>query len=209
MMLNQLIKSDHESRPSSQMGFTLMELMITVSIAGILTGLAVPSFNAIIRSSRLTTYTNEFVTALNLARSEAVKRGMSVTVRKIDSFSSTKLVGANWEDGWDVFTDVNSDSKFAAGDVLIKTSGGFNASYTLRGSGLLANYVRFGPDGASTTGSLVLCDDSDGNGVPEANTSRLITLVTTGRVRIMPDTNGDGIPNKNATTNIQLCSPPF
>ena len=58
-------------------GFTLVELMITLAIAGILVAVGIPSFNSTISSNRLTSYANELVTALNLARSEAVKRGMS------------------------------------------------------------------------------------------------------------------------------------
>ena len=54
-------------------GFTLVELMITLAIAGILVAVGIPSFNSTISDSRLTSYANEFVTALNLARSEAIK----------------------------------------------------------------------------------------------------------------------------------------
>jgi prepilin-type N-terminal cleavage/methylation domain-containing protein len=53
-------------------GFTLMELMVTIAIAAILVGTAIPSFTSTITNNRLTTSANELVTALNLARSEAV-----------------------------------------------------------------------------------------------------------------------------------------
>ena len=69
-------------------GFTLMELMVTIAIAAILVGIAIPSFTSIIVSNRLTTSANELVTALNLARSEAVKRGMRITFCKIANGSS-------------------------------------------------------------------------------------------------------------------------
>jgi len=198
-------------------GFTLVELMITLAIAGILLAVGIPSFNSMISSSRLTTYANEFVTALNLARSEAVKRGMSVTVRKVDNNSFTnKGAGANWEDGWDVFTDTDSDGKFEAGDVLIRTFAPLQSFYTLRGNGIiLSDYALFMSSGQTNTlgGSFVICDDSDGNGVPEANTSRLIIVNSTGRVRMGIDANNDGIPNTNNTatpaSNITSCTPPF
>jgi type IV fimbrial biogenesis protein FimT len=200
---------------SKNLGFTLMELMITVSIAGILTGLAVPSFSVMIKNSRLTTYANEFVTSLNLARSEAVKRGMTVTVRKVDNDSSTKLnATANWEDGWDVFTDADSDGKFEAGDVLIKTNGPLQANYTFRGNTLVSNFVRYLSTGAISGlgGSFVICENSDADNLPQANTSKLLRIITTGRIRVMPDvTPSDGIPNTNTTSgsNIGSCMPPF
>ena len=58
-------------------GFTLVELMITVTIAVVLIMIAVPSFNTIILSNKLTTTANDLVLAINSARMEAVKRNAS------------------------------------------------------------------------------------------------------------------------------------
>lgn len=154
------------------------------------------------------------MTALNLARSEAVKRGISVTVRKVDEYSSTKKsTGANWEDGWDIITDVDSDGNFEVGDVLIRTYAPLKSSYTLRGNNF-SNYIRFTSSGQSNTnGSFVICDNSDGNNKPEANTSRLIIVNSVGRMRMGLDANNNGIPNTNTTptasSNIKSCIPPF
>ncbi|WP_333876976.1 GspH/FimT family pseudopilin [Methylobacter sp.] len=198
------------SRQKHNAGFTLPELMITIVIAGILIGIAIPSFTSTISSNRLTTYANELVTALSLARSEAVKRGTSVTVRKVDSNSFTNRgSGANWEDGWDVFTDANSNGNFEAGDVLLRTYSPLKSSYTLRGNNF-SNFIRFTSSGQSNTlGSFVVCDNSDGNGIPEANTSRLILVNSIGRVRMGLDNNNDGIPNTTASaaSNITSCIP--
>jgi type IV fimbrial biogenesis protein FimT len=204
------------SNPNNFSGFTLIELMITVSIAGILMSMAIPSFQSTIRSHRLTTSTNIFVTTLNLARSEAVKRGASVTVRKVDDNSSTNLgASANWENGWDIFTDVDSDGIFDSGtDTLIKTFPALKTSYTLRGNTNFTNFIRFTSTGqisSSTGGSFFICDSSDGNTTPEANTSRLIIVNSVGRVRMGLDANGDGIPNTDtvasAASNITNCTP--
>jgi type IV fimbrial biogenesis protein FimT len=196
-------------------GFTLVELMITVSIAGILMAMAIPSFNSTIRSHRLTTYSNQLVTSLNVARSEAVKRGISVTVRKVDSNSSTNLgASATWDDGWDIFTDADGDGIFDAGDdVLIKTNPAFHTAFSLRGNNF-SNFIRFSPSGQSNTnGSFVICDNSDNNGLPEANTARLIIVNSVGRVRMGLDANNDGIPNTDTTasaaSNITSCTPTF
>lgn len=202
-------------KPDNISGFTLVELMITVSIAGILMAMAIPSFNSTISSHRLTTYTNELVTSLSLARSEAVKRGISVTIRKVDDNSFTNLgAGANWENGWDVFTDVNFNGSYDAGtDSLIRTHAPLQSSYTLRGNNF-SDFIRFTPSGQSNNkGSFVICDNTDNNGTPEANTSRLIIVNSVGRVRIGLDANGDGIPNTDTTastaSNITSCTPTF
>lgn len=65
-------------RAQHHQGFTLVELMITLAVAVVLTVIAVPSFSNMINSNRLTTATNAMVGALNTARMEAIKRNGSV-----------------------------------------------------------------------------------------------------------------------------------
>ncbi len=78
-------------------GFTLIELMVTVTVLAIILSLAVPSFASLMASNRLSTQTSEFVGALNLARSEAVRRAQPVSLRASDA--------DNFSKGWQVFTD--------------------------------------------------------------------------------------------------------
>lgn len=61
-----------------QLGFTLIELIVTMTIAVILITLAAPAFNDLLRSNRMTAQANELLSMLTIARSEAVKRGASV-----------------------------------------------------------------------------------------------------------------------------------
>ncbi len=83
-----------------------MELMIVVAIAGVLLALAVPGFTATIRNNRLSAQTNEFIYALKFARTEALKRGVRITMcRSSDQTSCTTSGTANWENGWIVFAE--------------------------------------------------------------------------------------------------------
>jgi type IV fimbrial biogenesis protein FimT len=68
------------SRPD---GFTLVELLVTIFVAAILTAIAVPSFQHTIRSNRADTLANQLIATLSMARSEAVKLGQSVTVMAV------------------------------------------------------------------------------------------------------------------------------
>ena len=70
-------------------GFTLVELMVTIAVVAILATVAVPGFRDLIRNNRVTAQTNEIVSALNFGRTEAIKRGRSVTVR-------LEPAGAGW-----------------------------------------------------------------------------------------------------------------
>lgn len=85
-----------------QQAFTLVELVITVAIAAIVLGLALPSFNTQIRNNSSVALGHEFASALNFARSEAIKRGARVSI--CASNNGVACVGA-WTDGWLIFVD--------------------------------------------------------------------------------------------------------
>lgn len=85
-------------------GFTLIELMITLALAAIILTLGVPSFRDIILNNRAATQSNELVTAMNVARSEAVRRGARVSVCPSND-QATCTGGTDWAIGWIVFLD--------------------------------------------------------------------------------------------------------
>jgi len=65
---------------ASYRGFTLLELMVTVAVLSILLTMGVPAFGDLVRNNRITAQANQLVSAINIARSEAVKRGRNVQV---------------------------------------------------------------------------------------------------------------------------------
>lgn len=165
-------------------GFTLIELLVTISIAAILLGIAIPSFTSTIASNRLTTNANELVTALNLARSEAIKRGIQVTVLNLGA-------ATQWEGGWNVFVDINGNEAFndngnatlceAGEDCLLRIYGALPGGYTLRTSSgtTYQNFAAYLPSGLSTMpigDTFTLCSEL-GAAVPR----RRIFISTTGR----------------------------
>lgn len=79
-------------RPSVQ-GFTLIELMIVIGIVGVLMAFAVPAFSTFMKTTRVRSAVSGLYEALTIARSEAIKRGASVTVSP---------TGGAWSGGWTV-----------------------------------------------------------------------------------------------------------
>jgi type IV fimbrial biogenesis protein FimT len=98
-------------------GFTLVELMVTLSIAAILLAVGVPPFSRLISNNRMATQTNEMVASLNLARAEAVRRSSGVSLRT---------------GGWKVFIDADLDGTAASAGDVIRQSAALSAKTTLR-----------------------------------------------------------------------------
>ena len=168
-------------------GFTLVELVITLAVAGVLVSLAVPSFTQFVKNNRLITQANDLVTALNVARSEAIRRGNRVTLCKSSNQVSCAGSGS-WDQGWIVFVDVNDDGivSNAATDVF-RVHGALGGGVTLKGDAVLANYVSYVSSGGTQqiggtpsdtqSGVLVLCDDrgfvSNAKGIQISATGRV------------------------------------
>lgn len=111
-----------------QTGFTLLELMIVVAIAGIVMAIGVPSFQSITTTNRIAANTNELITALNLARSEAVKRGTDVSV----------TASGDWDQGWIVYFNDGTD------DVVLRVFESLGGNTTLTSDDAVVTYTALG-----------------------------------------------------------------
>jgi prepilin-type N-terminal cleavage/methylation domain-containing protein len=116
----------------SARGFTLVEMLAVITISAILVALAIPSFQGTVRSSRISGATNSFIAALDLARSEAIRRAVVVTVcRSVDSMAvapacsnaaANGFAANDWASGWISFAKAPGNIAFAtveAGDEII------------------------------------------------------------------------------------------
>jgi type IV fimbrial biogenesis protein FimT len=164
--------------------------MITVAVAGIVMGIGVPSFTSLITSNRLTAIANDLVASLSLARNEAIKRGMQVTVRRKGPNS------AEWEFGWDVFSDSDGSDTFndngdanlceIGEDCLLKTYDALPSGYTLRTGGTTQDYAAYMPNGLRkgvANDTFRLCNGTD------TIESRAIIINVIGRARVSTGTS--------------------
>jgi len=143
----------------AQRGFTLIEMMMTITVFALLLGVAVPSFMETVRNNRLTTQNNEFIGALNLARSEALKRSNSVSVcASVDQLTCSGAT--DWTTGYIVFSDLDADGDKDPdpdgdpttddGDGLLQSAGAAPPEFTLNATN--RSFLRFGPTGTSASG---------------------------------------------------------
>lgn len=188
-----------------QRGFTLTELMITVCLAAMLVTLAIPGFQTAIRNSRVTNTVNDFVTSLNLARSEAIKRRMRVTVCKSPNgvncntnstvYSCPQTSDYGFEKGWIIYADRNNNGCYeinnsAGGDILIRVFQEVPTGVKLTGSSdNVQNSVSYTADGlpkqggnAFQGGTFNLCYGNNNQH------GRKIVISMLGRIRV-PDPN--------------------
>jgi type IV fimbrial biogenesis protein FimT len=105
-------------------GLTLIELVVTLAVVSILLGVAAPSFVSMSKSNRVSVEVNSFVSDLQYARSEAVKRGLPVTL--CASSSGTSCLGSSsWHAGWIVFPDPTASGVVAAGETPLRSRAAF------------------------------------------------------------------------------------
>lgn len=97
-------------------GFTLMELLITISIMAILTAIAIPSFQSLMTQMRMDSEIHSLITDLSFGRSEAIKQGVVINVCPSTGQTCNSGTPLNWSSGWIVLnTTMAQPLRFTAG----------------------------------------------------------------------------------------------
>lgn len=164
-------------------GFTLVEMLITVVIGAILVAAAVPSFRGALAQSDMNGRAAALSRAINLARSEAVKRARPVAVCRSDAPEVAVPVcagaGGDWSSGWVVFVDnLNGNANVIDGnDVVIQVQQAFRGNATITSNGGQPT-IRFNAMGLATGMQQTFTfTPPDGVDIP----SKTLVLNTTGR----------------------------
>jgi type IV fimbrial biogenesis protein FimT len=103
-----------------QSGFTLVEMMVTVSIVVVIAALAVPGFHTMLLGRQIETAADTLASDFRFSRSEAVKRTNRVTICASSNGTSCTGAGAFWKEGWLVFVDEDGDGVIDAEDVIVR-----------------------------------------------------------------------------------------
>lgn len=108
-----------------QSGFTVTELMVVVAIVAILMSIGIPSFRYITNSYRMSAEVNGLLGDLMYARAEAIREGQTVTACISNNNGTACAGGANWANGWIVFSDPNGNQIVDAGEIVLRTQAAF------------------------------------------------------------------------------------
>jgi type IV fimbrial biogenesis protein FimT len=111
-----------QRRGGSQRGFSLGEVLTTLSVVGVSLSLVVPSLDDVARDNARASAVNELVGTLHVARAEAITRNGQVAV--CPSLDSVKCADAPWNAGWIRFADNDRDQRRDPGEEVLGTSPG-------------------------------------------------------------------------------------
>lgn len=185
------------SRRVNVKGFTLVELMVTISVLAILLAIAIPSFSGAIARNAVAGHVNGFIGDARYARTEAIKRGANVTMCRTDNPEAAApacniVVAAippavtknsDWSGGWLIFVDTDNDGayKTASSDILLRVqpaqdrSGGMTSTVTY-------DYFTYNAIGkVSNNGTITASPKGSLSG--ESEYQRRLKIDTVGRIR--------------------------
>lgn len=131
----------------------MIELLVVIAIIGIMAMIAIPNLSSFIAGRKIKDQTSAFARSINLARSEAIKRGRPVSMCRSDAPEAVSPAcngnGGNWATGWLVFVDNNSNSTIDADDKVIRVQPGWTNSGQITTSAP-GNNLRFRSIGIGT-----------------------------------------------------------
>jgi type IV fimbrial biogenesis protein FimT len=167
-------------------GFTLVELLITIVVLTILLAAGAPAFMDFIKNNRVTAQTNDLVSAIQLARSEALKRGANMVVCA-SNVPATCTGKDTWTDGWIVFSDLDGNNAPDTGtgkclnteDCIIASRAGLPQGSSLTTT---ADNIRFFPTGLPGNGAEVDLMLKAKN--CEKNQARKVTVTKQGHTQV-------------------------
>jgi type IV fimbrial biogenesis protein FimT len=168
-------------RMKHQRGVTLLELMIALTVVTILIGVAVPNYRTFTQNNRTTAAQNDLVTALNLARSESLRRSRPVTV--CPSADGLACAGdTNWNVGWIVFTDLpgGTNGTVDGGDEILQRWDAIDRTVTLAVSDTFVRYLPTGEAAAPLTVDITpeRCGGQNRRHLQITGTGSLLTQLT-------------------------------
>ena len=182
------------SNPSIK-GFTLIELMVSISVTSILAAIAVPNFSNFIVKIRVNNEISQLHRMLLITRNTAINSGHKVIICPLDNNSQCTT---QWQNKLSVFVDVNNNKLFDVNEKVIKVRAKITSGDALI-YGKKRNKITFKPTGQLSglaNGTFRYCPQS------HKKYSRGIVVARSGRVYQSSDIDNDGIDENRGNKEI-------
>ena len=172
-------------------GFTLLELMVTLTVVGVVIGVGVPSMRTMMLNNSLTAVSNDLLASLLHARTEAIKRQANVVLcASADSTAVAPTCTNGAANAWIVFQDSNGNWQADANETILERHPAINASILVRSDN--QPVVSFASSGfAAPAGpqvpmrNIVFCDSRGVHPSGATSTARAVVISATGRARVV------------------------
>ena len=172
-------------------GFTLVELLVVISVAAVLTALVAPSFGRLIQSGGVSSDVNTFLADIRFARSEAVRRGTLVVMchsASPEAAAPTCNAGTEFKTGWIVFEDRDNSGDYNNAEPLLRQQGPLSRSSGIVDSSASATKFHFIATGrlrSANDATTITFNPSSGSG--DATLQRVVCVSASGRARVAGD----------------------
>lgn len=138
-----------------EQGLSLIETLTALLIVAVLATASISDFSKLVGRSRTHITALELTHVLALARSEAARRNVRITLRNNTG---------HWEDGWTLFVDTNNNALLDGDETVLQVTPPTNRSLTIRGNNPVRTYVSYIPTGETAhpnnawqAGTLTIC----------------------------------------------------
>lgn len=169
-------------------GFSLIELLVTIAIVTAIALIAMPSYHDFIHQTQMKSEVNKWLLGLNVARQTAITSNAIITLCPSDN---GQYCGKDWHKGAIIFTDQNKDHNRTDDELLVQTIAPIKSSFTLTWRAFQnRNYIQFKQNGFTwdQNGTLRLCSKQT-----SLKFNRALIVTRAGRIRLSTDENADGI----------------
>ncbi len=180
---------------TTQRGFTLYELMITILIVGVVLAMGIPNMRQFTQNSRMAATANDLHAAFHMARTEASRAKQNITIcASSNSMTASADCAGTWDQGFIVFVDIDGNLARSAGTEALLRANPAVADGVTHVVANDATYFMFAstglgrPDvgGNTAVSQIVFCDErGNANGPGGDSTARLLVATPLGRATIL------------------------